>query len=79
LRGPAFLANVSHDLRTPLNGILGMTTTVHTSIANPEQRENLAVVRSSAQALLGTIAQVLDFSAIDAGRLDVGKVRFALA
>ena len=74
-----FLANVSHELRTPLNGILGLTTVVHDMIEDPEQRENLAVVRSSAQALLGTVEQVLDFSAIDGGRLEVRRVKFALA
>jgi signal transduction histidine kinase len=74
-----FLANVSHELRTPLNGILGMTTIVFDSIDDAEQRENLAVVRSAARALLGTIEQLLDFSAIDAGRLDVRRSRFALA
>ncbi|MGU3663397.1 ATP-binding protein [Methylobacterium sp. A49B] len=74
-----FLATVSHEMRTPLNGILGMADLVLGTDLNPEQRTYVEAVRTSGQALLGLIDGVLDFSRIEAGRLDLATEPFDLA
>ena len=62
----AFLATMSHELRTLLNGIIGMThLALHTELTQ-EQREYLTVVKQSADSLLEIIEQVLDYSRIEA-------------
>jgi signal transduction histidine kinase/ligand-binding sensor domain-containing protein/ActR/RegA family two-component response regulator len=71
-----FLANMSHEVRTPMNGILGMTELLLDSSLNTEQREHLGMVRSSALSLLGVINDVLDFSKIDAGRMEIEAIPF---
>ncbi|MHB2209118.1 ATP-binding protein [Methylobacterium sp. CM6257] len=73
-----FLATVSHEMRTPLNGILGMADLVLGTDLNPEQRTYVEAVRTSGQALLGLIDGVLDFSRIEAGRLDLVAEPFDL-
>lgn len=73
-----FLATVSHEMRTPLNGILGMADLVLGTELNPEQRTYVEAVRTSGQALLGLIDGVLDFSRIEAGRLDLAAEPFDL-
>ena len=73
-----FLATVSHEMRTPLNGILGMADLVLGTDLDPEQRTYVEAVRTSGQALLGLIDGVLDFSRIEAGRLDLAAEPFDL-
>lgn len=73
-----FLANMSHELRTPLNGILGMSELLATSKLSPEQRESTGLIHTSAQTLLMLIEEVLDISAIEAGKLKIEKVDFNL-
>ncbi len=73
-----FLANMSHELRTPLNGILGMSELLATSKLSPEQRESTGLIRTSAQTLLMLIEEVLDISAIEAGKLKIERADFNL-
>ena len=71
-----FLANMSHEVRTPMNGILGMTELVLDTEMTSEQRECLRVVQESAETLLTVINDILDYSKIEAGKLDLEHIAF---
>jgi two-component system, sensor histidine kinase and response regulator len=73
-----FLAHMSHEMRTPLNGILGMTTLALDGELPDDQRDCLHTVQSSAQALLTLVNDVLDFSRLEATRLQLRPQPFAL-
>jgi len=73
-----FLANISHELRTPMNGILGLTGLLLETPLEEEQREFASTVHTSAESLLGIINDVLDFATLDAGKMVLQSQRFDL-
>ncbi|WP_407280086.1 response regulator [Aromatoleum evansii] len=74
----AFLANMSHEIRTPMNAVVGMTELALDTPLDDVQRGYLETVKSSADALLTIIDDVLDLSKIEAGRLELESVVFSL-
>src|SRR3954462_5607835 len=74
-----FLAMVSHEIRTLLNGILGMTGLLLDTPLSPEQVAYAKAVQTSGETLLSLIEEILDFSKVDAGKLDLEARPFALS
>ncbi|WP_291895605.1 ATP-binding protein [Maricaulis sp.] len=74
-----FLATVSHEIRTPLNGVLGMADFLAGTELAPEQREALSIVIDSGQGLLTILNDVLDYSKVEAGELELENRAFDLA
>src|SRR4029077_11356651 len=73
-----FLANVSHEIRTPFGAILGMTELVLDTPLTEDQRQCLKTVQSAADNLLGIINDLLDFAKIEAGKLELDLADFSL-
>jgi PAS domain S-box-containing protein len=75
----AFLANTSHEIRTPLNGLLGMARlALRTELDEPRRQQYLHQILDSAQNLSGIISDILDLSKIEAGKITLESVPFAL-
>ena len=73
-----FLANMSQKIRTPMNGITGMTELALLTDLTAEQRDYVSTIRMSAQHLLGVINDILDFSKVEAGKVEIERSPFNL-
>lgn len=75
----AFLATMSHEMRTPMNGVMGLTGLLLDTPLTSEQHRYVQAVRSSADTLLAVVNDVLDYSKLEAGRIELEDIDFNLA
>lgn len=74
----SFLAVMSHEIRTPMNGVIGMASLLHDTPLTPRQLEFVETIESSGNSLLTIINDILDYSKIEAGRIDLEESPFDL-
>jgi signal transduction histidine kinase len=73
-----FLANMSHEIRTPMNGVIGMAEVLLGTDLNDKQRNIAKIVLRSGEALLSVLNDILDYSKIEAGKLELEDINFDL-
>ena len=73
-----FLATMSHEIRTPMNGVLGMLRLMADGPLNERQRQQVRVMRSSSEILLGILNDILDYSRVESGEIEVESAVFDL-
>ena len=71
-----FLAAMSHEIRSPMNGVLGVVELLFKTPLNPKQREYVEVIRNSGSSLLVILNEILDFSKLEAGKLSLEIIDF---
>jgi PAS domain S-box-containing protein len=71
-----FLANMSHEIRTPMNAIIGLGSILNDLLSEPKQKDILQKINSSSNMLLGIINDILDYSKIEAGKLELEHKNF---
>jgi PAS domain S-box-containing protein len=72
-----FVANISHEIRTPISGVIGMSELIMETALSTEQRQLASTIHSSAQTLLTIINDILDFSKMEAGKIDLETIDFS--
>lgn len=73
-----FLAAMSHEIRSPMTGVIGFTRLLEDSDLTPQQREYTSIIRNSAQSLLSVINEILDFSKMEVGKISLDRRGFAI-
>lgn len=74
-----FLSNMSHEIRSPLTAIIGFTEQLETQETDENKLKQLRAIHSSSDHLLNTVNEILDFSKLDAGKLQIQKINFNLS
>ncbi len=73
-----FLANMSHEIRTPMNAIIGMGYILSKTALDDTQQKHLKKIQAAAEGLLSIINDILDYSKIEAGKMDIEHIPFSL-